>query len=389
MFKQQLQIMDVDVLDTVSGELISRATVEIDEGQIRAINRKGSSKPAEKRIDGAGRTLLPGLIDVHVHLCLDGTSKALENYLSEARSTTLDKIMDHLEKTLGAGVTTIRDAGGPMATMEKVKTLTDGASYPNLISCGPVITTPGGHGYYFGLEIANEEELLEALEIIDQRFDFFKIMGSGGSLTKGTDLTDLQFSERELKMIGHYAKSRNKLCSIHLHSSGSIGTALTCGMKSIEHGSFASLADIKAIRQKGAYYVPTLVPGEYTFNALAGQDISDKEERVLSREAAALMCFQQRANLATGTDGGVPYTPHGRVCDEVIYLNRLGLPPLVALQAATTKAANLLGWGNRIGSVRAGYQADLIMTNENPLENLATLKEPSLVIKEGRVVSSK
>ena len=345
--------------------------------------------------DVPGGTLLPGLVDTHVHLCGDGGPRALEQ-LPELDPAELDAVVTAAEQaTLRAGVTAVRDLGDHHWTVLE-RAGRDGAR-PTVVAAGPPITAPGGHCGSMGGEAAGVGALRRAVrERAERGAGVVKVMASGGVLTPGTDLTACQFTLEEVRTVVDEAHRLGLPVTAHAHGLPAVERSLAAGVDGIEHCScmtgtgVATPPELAAgLAASGVLVCPTLgrAPGV------------DPPPHVQARLAAVGATFEMHlphvarlsragVTLLAGTDAGIgPNKPHGGVVHAVADLaGPCGVPLEDALTAATARAARACGLGDRTGRLAVGYDADLLGVEGDVRADVTALQRPRIVVARGREV---
>ncbi len=349
---------------------------------------------AARAIDGGGRTLSPGLIDCHVHLCFDGSP----DFAAEARETSSDalatiKALQNAERTLRHGVTTVRDLGGRGDVVIWVargieRGLTTG---PRILAAGRALTITGGHGHSVGFarEVDGPDAVRRAVrEEIRAGATAIKLIATGGVLTPGITHDFTAFTVEELGAAIEEAHSWGRVVGAHAIGPEGIVRSVQAGVDSIEHGSMLTAAGARLMKERGTFHVPTISalrgivehPDQVAAYALekAGELIERSEEafRRSLRAGVAIAC---------GTDAGTPFNPHGNTTVEIARMVEWGMTPLQAMRAATSSAARLLRLPD-VGTIVPGAAADLVLYDEDPLERIEAVLWPRLVIRAGRVV---
>ncbi|MEX5720410.1 amidohydrolase family protein [Geodermatophilus maliterrae] len=346
--------------------------------------------------DVPGGTLLPGLVDTHVHLCADGSPRALDQ-VPELDTTRLDAVVTAAERaTLRAGVTTVRDLGDHHWTVLD-RAGRDGER-PTVVAAGPPITSPGGHCWSMGGETSGIGALRRAVrERAERGAGVVKVMASGGLLTPGTDLTACQFTVEELRAVVDEAHRSGLPVTAHAHGLAAVERCVAAGVDGIEHCS--------CLTPSGVH----LPPGLAAALVAGGTDVCptvgflpgvDPPPHVQARMAAAGTTVEghlahvadlHRAGvtLLAGTDAGIgPAKPHGQVAYAVADLvGPCGVPLAEALTAATSRAARACGLGGRTGRLAAGYDADLLVADGDVTADLTALQRPRVVVTRGREVA--
>ena len=346
-------------------------------------------------IELPGATVLPGLIDTHVHLCADGGLRALDQ-VPELSAEELDRIIvTSGQESLRAGVTTVRDLGDHQwAVLDRVGSDGDG---PRVVGAGPPITSPGGHCWSMGGAAAGEDELRRAVrERVERGAAVVKIMASGGVMTPGTDLLGCQFTLPELRAVVDEAHRQGLPVTAHAHALRAVERSAAAGVDGIEHCSCLAPGGaarppelIDRLVAAGTYICPTLgqVPGvappprvQATLEAVHATYEKHLPHVAELRRAGT--------TLLAGTDAGIgPSKRHGLVPMAVADLVReCGAAPADALAAATSVAARACGLGDRTGRLAPGLDADLLLVDGDPLTDVTALQRPRVVVSRGREV---
>jgi imidazolonepropionase-like amidohydrolase len=337
--------------------------------------------------------LLPGLIDSHVHLCGDSSPRALEQF-AELSAERVQDIIDTAEQQhLRAGVTAVRDLGDlEWAVVDRPRA----AIGPTIVAAGPPITSPGGHCWAMGGEVAGIEALRRAVrERAERGADVVKIMASGGVLTPGTDVLACQFSLEEMRAVVEEAHALGLPVTAHAHGLAAVRRSMDAGVDGIEHGSCLttdgpqlSTEVAVGLATAGTYVCPTLgeVPGVDPPPHIQARLLEVGADLDRHREHAAAM---QRAGvtLTAGTDAGIgPSKRHGLVPMAVADLVAFGMPATEALAAATSTAARACGLQARTGRLAVGLDADLLLLDSDPLIDVTALQRPRAVVSRGREI---
>lgn len=336
-----------------------------------------------------GSVVAPGLIDAHVHLCLDAGPDPLASLREATPAAVLERMGRHAAQTLWAGVTTVRDLGAPTALIVALRdAVARGAcAGPRIIASGAPVTVPGGHGHEMGGAAAGVGAVCRAVDALRRAdVDLVKIMATGGGSSPQTDPLGCQFSDEEFAAITHAAETAGLPVACHAHADAGIRQAIAAGVRSIEHGSYASEASLRLMAERGIALVPTLAPAV----AALAQPLPDARrsaiaDRFDARRAAVRAAARYGVRIVAGTDAGVAYTPHGSVAAEIQALIACGLPVDAALAAAGREAAAALGRGD-LGRLRPGAPADLVVLAGDPREDPGVLARPLAVMQAGRWV---
>jgi imidazolonepropionase-like amidohydrolase len=375
-----------------------RAGVLAEDGRVAWVGahaRATRSARAADQIDGRGKTLTPGLIDCHVHLCFDGSA----DFAAEAREMTTDaaatvKVVRNAARTLDHGVTTVRDLGGRGDSVIQVARGVERGllAGPRILAAGRALTITGGHGHQIGFarEVDGPEGLRRAVrEEIRAGATAIKLVATGGVLTQGITHDFTAFTQEELDAAVDEAHSWSRVVGAHAIGPEGIVRAVRAGVDSIEHGSMLSAEGARLMKERGTFHVPTI-------SAIRGiVDHADEVPAYAVEKATALVelareGFQRSlrggVRIACGTDAGTPFNPHGNALLEIVRMVEWGMTPLQAMRSATSNAAALLRLGD-IGMVAEGAAADLVLFGSNPLEDIRAVLEPAVVIKGGELVA--
>lgn len=395
-----------NLIDGKGNTAQSQMTIVVEGNKIIAVE-KGFTKQTgnDVVIDLTTKTVMPGFIDMHVHL--EGETNKDQNIqrftLNEAdiafRSTVFAK------KTLMAGFTTVRDLGGSGVNISLRNAINQGfVTGPRIITAGKSIATTGGHadptnGYRKDLMgdpgpkegVINSPE--DARQAVRQRYkdgaDVIKITATGGVLSIAKDGSGPQFTDEELKAIIETAKDYGMHTAAHAHGVEGMKRAVLAGITTIEHGTKMTDEIMDLMKQKGTFYVPTVSAGKFVaeqakvpgyYHPLVvpkALEIGPQIQQTLAK------AYKKGVKIAFGTDAGV--YPHGDNAKEFGYMVEAGIPPIEAIKAATVTNAGILGMSDRIGSIEAGKLADIVASDENPLTNIKTLEKIVFVMKEGVV----
>lgn len=379
------------------------STIVVTDDRITSITAGRSAAPADAEVVDLGdRTLLPGLIDLHVHLTGDPGG----DFRSEAVEPDEWGVVVGVKNagvTLRAGFTTVREAGSAQYSGFSLRrgTAEGFITGPRIIAAGPPLSIVGGHGDVTGFREDVHGVLdqgytctgaVECAEKVRKASragaDIIKITATGGVLSQQGRGLEGHFSTAELTSIADTAHSLGLKVMAHAHGARGIEDAAAAGIDSIEHGTFADDAALKVMKAKGTYLVPTLMAFE-GIRARLGKDIytptvEEKVRMTLGDVGKAVTRAKAMGvPIAFGTDAGV--FEHGRNGGEFALLVKYGLTPREALASATTVAARVLSMESEIGRIAPGMSADLIAVSGDPLADVTVLEKVDWVMARGRI----
>ncbi len=405
---EDIKVIHAGELLAVPGERVLKNHSIVVKGQNIAEVRKGFVDPEEISetavlIDLSDRFVMPGLMDMHVHLQGEMNPSRYRDRLKLSDSDVLVRTIDYGMKTLRAGFTTVRDVGNRGESMYAVRDgieqgLIDG---PRIIAAGGVGIT-GGHNDVSGLkpewmEMETDASICDGpydcrratRHMIKYGADLIKITSTGGVMTDNNTGTGQQMMQDELDAIVQAAAMMGRKVASHAHGTDGINAALRAGVASIEHGSYADESSIELFLETGAYLVPTLLAGETVANASENstflpEAVREKALRV-GRDMKGNFARAQAAGVkvAFGTDSGVSF--HGENAREAVLMSEAGMSNEAILVSATINAADLLDMSDAIGTIEAGKFADIIATDGNALEDIRELLDVDFVMKSGKV----
>ncbi|MFD3756686.1 amidohydrolase family protein [Streptomyces sp. NPDC058622] len=346
----------------------------------------GSGEP---RQDFPDSTLLPGLIDAHVHLVFDAGADPVATMQEASDEDLLEGMRKRADQLLATGVTTARDLGdrGGLALRLAQEIAAGAATGPRIIGAGAPVTPPGGHCWFLGGEVSTGDEAraLVRRNTADGA-KVVKVMAGGGGLTKGgAPSWKSQFGAEELAVVVEEAHQAGLKVAAHAHGTDAITDAVAAGVDTIEHctwmteDGFDLREDVLAqIVEKGIYVCPAVSPHWRMLPRFFGEE-----------KAAAMFALVQRmaeagARLIAGTDAGVQRAGFDGIVGALGFYEHLGVSRDRILAMATTEAAAALGVGDQTGRIAPGYSADLLLVDGNPLEDLSALSAVRAVFTNGR-----
>jgi imidazolonepropionase-like amidohydrolase len=379
------------------------ATVLVDDAGIVEVEPVRYEPPSDcELLDYGDATVLPGLIDTHVHLVGDSRVMALER-LAEYSPEEIDTVVvEALRGQLAAGVTTVRDLGDwHFKVVERRDAQRQGDDgLPWIVASGPPITSPGGHCGYLGGEVSGVDEIVAAVrQRVERRVDVVKVMASGGMVTTGSDVSTPQFSIEELRLLVEQAHAAGLPVTAHAHSAAAVDQAVAVGVEGIEHASsHATEQELAALAASGIPVCPAL--GGFNTKSLASLlAVAPRFQQIFANAGLTPQSFLEirmsslrqmttfGIRLISGDDAGIgPDKAHGSYAEAVIELEQVtGTVP--ALIAASSDAAAAIGLGRSKGRLRRGYDADVLVVGGDLAADLTPLRDVRQVVLRGVPVS--
>jgi len=390
------------MVDVQTGKLVQSPLITIDNGIITNVeqNKKPVLSKGDKHIQLLELTLMPGLMDMHVHLTSDPTVPRSER-LGQSVPRMAIKAAHFAKKTLEAGFTTVRNVGAEGYSVIAVR---DGINAgdivgPRIWAAGPSLGITGGHCdnnrlppelKYTSTGVADGPwaARVKVRENIKYGANAIKFCATGGVFSKGTKVGAQQYSYEEMKAIVDEAHMRDLPVAAHAHGTSGIKTAIKAGVDSIEHASFLDDEAIALAKEHGTWLSMDIYNTEYTltFGEQNGVDEENlnKERQVSKKQRDSFnRAVKAGVNMVFGTDAAI--YPHGDNAKQFSRMVEFGMTELQAIQAATINSAKLLKMNNKLGQLKAGFAADIIALKGNPLENITELEHIPFVMKAGQV----
>jgi imidazolonepropionase-like amidohydrolase len=393
-----------NLIDTDSGDITKAVTIRVIGNEISEVT-KGYANPKknDQVINLKQSFVLPGFMDMHVHLAQEYVPKAERESKIEPEYRALFAA-NAASKTLMAGFTSVRNLGdGGMETISLREAIRKGLAIgPRIFTSGKTIATTGGHGDPTnGMPKDNyspptpEEGVIdspeEAIKAVRQRYkdgtDGIKITATGGVLSVAKSGENPQFTNAELIAIIATANDYGLWTAAHAHGKEGMKRAVIAGINSIEHGTYMDQEVMDLMKARGTYYVPTIMAGDWVakkakipnfFPAL----VKPKAEKIGPQiQSTFAMAYKAGVKIAFGTDSGV--SAHGDNWQEFILMTDAGMSNKDALKSATIETAKLLRVEDKIGQIKPGMLADIIAVQNNPIEDISTVKNISFVMKDG------
>ena len=349
-------------------------------------------------------TVLPGLMDMHVHLSGESNPKKyMERFTLNLDDFAYQSTV-FAERTLLAGFTTVRDLGGPINNSLRNAINSGKVVGPRIFSAGKSIATTGGHadptnGMKYelmgdpGPSKGVVNGIADSRKAVRQRYkngaDLIKITATGGVLSVAKNGENPQFVEDEILEIVKTANDYGMHVAAHAHGAEGMKRAIRSGVKSIEHGTLMDKEAMGLMKKMGTYYVPTISAGEFVAEKAEIEGYYPEVVRPKAKKIGPKIketfkrAHESGVKIAFGTDSGVSY--HGDNANEFLYMVEAGMKPMDAIKTATKTAAELLEVETSLGTIKPNKKADIIAVTKNPLNDISTLKEVSFVMKNGVV----
>lgn len=395
------------IFDSKGGKLLSNQTIIVEGERIVDI-QNGFKSPAQPDvlIDLSQQTVLPGFIDMHVHIEHESNSASYRKRFVDNEADIAFESAVFAQRTLDAGFTTVRDLGGTGVNVSLRNAINAGKiKGPRIYTAEKALASTGGHadptnGMRKNLVgdpgpkqgVVNSIE--DAFKAVRQRYkngaDCIKITATGGVLSVAKNGQNPQFSVEEIRAIVQTANDYEMHVAAHAHGDEGMYRAVQAGVKTIEHGTLMQERTMDLMIEKEAYLVPTLTAGKQVAEKAA---IKGYFPAVIVPKALAIgpqiqktfaKAYKRGVPIAFGTDAGV--FPHGLNAKEFGYMVEAGMPASVALQTATVVNAQLLKQQDNLGQLATGFYADIIAVNGNPLQDISTLEKVVFVMKNGEVI---
>jgi imidazolonepropionase-like amidohydrolase len=385
-------ITNITIITCEGDQVIEAGDVLFDESGILEIaNKIEPPLDGVYLIDGTGKTVMPSLIDCHVHLGMDCSPDPFKQIAQDDESKTAFLAHQQGQEFLKAGITTIRNLGTRYNVDIKYRNaIKQGyVTGPRIFAAGRPVVMTGGHGHVMAIEADGEIEIRKAVRTqLKAGADVIKLMATGGVLTEGNEPGSTQLSEEELRCACQEAHHANKTTAAHTIGNEGIKNAIRAGVTTIEHAYLLDDEAVELMKVYGTYVVPTLIAPTLILRYTEGIPeymIEQVTALIEEHRVSFKMAHSAGIPIAAGTDAGTPYNFPGLMADELALYVKEGMTPLEALQSATITAAKVVKSEHLIGSLEVGKLADMIILDGNPLEDISALKNIEYVFSNGRL----
>lgn len=404
-FAQDIYLHCGQLIDTEKGEVFTEKTIVVSGNKIKSIENGyiTSDNPNDTVVDLKSKTVMPGLIDMHVHMENEYNPARYMDQFTANEADVAFKSVNYAEITLLAGFTTVRDLGGTGVNIALRNAINNNTIVgPRIFTAGKAIATTGGHAdptngrkkLLMG-DPGPEQGVInspdEARKAVRQRYkngaDNIKITATGGVLSVAKNGQNPQFTLEEVRAICETAKDYGMIVAAHAHGDEGMQRAVIGGVTTIEHGTKMSYKTMDLMKQYGTYFVPTITAGKAVaenakIDGFYPEIIVPKALEIGPKiQSTFAKAYKRGVNIAFGTDAGV--FPHGQNAKEFGYMVEVGMPPMEAIQSATLINAKVLGLANELGQIKPNFIADIVATDSNPLEDITAMERISFVMKDG------
>ena len=395
------------LIDTEKGVVLTKKTVIVSGEKIKAIKNGFvvPENPKDVVVDLKSKTVMPGLIDMHVHMENEYNPARYMDQFTANEADVAFKSVNYAEITLLAGFTTVRDLGGTGVNIALRNAINNNTIVgPRIFTAGKAIATTGGHAdptngrnkLLMG-DPGPEQGVInspdEARKAVRQRYkngaDNIKITATGGVLSVAKNGQNPQFTIEEVKAICATAKDYGMIIAAHAHGDEGMQRAVIGGVTTIEHGTKMSLKTMDLMKEYGTYFVPTITAGKAVaenakIEGFYPEIIVPKALEIGPKiQSTFAKAYKRGVPIAFGTDAGV--FPHGLNAKEFGYMVEVGMPEMEAIQSATITNAKVLGLADQLGQIKTDYTADIVATDSNPIDDISAMERIDFVMKAGKI----
>ena len=382
------------IIDGKGDAPIPNGLILVDGNRIRAVGSRDSLPiPGEAEVIDLGTaTLLPGLIDTHVHLVMNAQEDCVTSLAHKSAVDSVVEAAGNARRALRGGVTTVRDCADVFGVTLTLKQAIDGGHLdgPRILACGLPITTTAGHLHYMGISADSTEEVLKAVRtVVTMGVDWVKVCATGGGLTPDSNVRRAQYSAETLKALVQDAHRLGRKVAAHAHGTEGVLNCAIAGTDSIEHCSWMGEEEghrydedaVDLIRKKGLYVSHTIT-GPRTGTPEEVEELLNSE--LGERFALLKRTLEEGVRMVISSDAGVRDTRFEDFTGSlVIAVKCCGFSPMGSIIAATSRAAEMLGMADRVGSLEPGKFADILAVDGDPLQDIGAIRRIIGVFKDG------
>jgi len=387
-------IKNVRVIDG-TGNYLEKANLAFDETGILAISEAPLTGDLE--IDGTGKTVIPGLIDSHVHLGMLSVPDGFEIVARDNETHTTAKACGQCLELLKFGITTVRNMGTKFDSDIYLRDMIESGLVkgPRIFASGCVVAITGGHGHNIARECDTVDEVLKATRLlIKNGAQVIKCMATGGVWTKGSVVGAQQLSYEQMEAIAQEAKRTGRITGAHCIGYEGTKAAILAGIDTIEHGYMLDEALIELMLERGTYFSPTLIASR----AIATSDdpapyAAELRKKIAPIAAGHIVALEKAIKagltIVAGTDCGTPWNPVSRLVDELEWYVKCGMTNMQAIMSATKNPAKMMKLDHMIGTLEVGKEADLVVLEGNPLEDIRAVADVAQTYRGGTLMYEK
>ena len=388
---RRVAVRAAQLFDSTSATLRENPMVLIDGDTITAVDFGVAPPPDAEVHDLDGATLLPGLVDIHVHLAFDASPTAVDNLAARSEDEVIAAMTEAGRRAALGGVTTVRDLGDRAYLSLQLRGRT---GLPTILAAGPPMTLANGHCHFLGGVVEQGEQGVRAgvRDRVERGVDVIKVMGSGGQMTPGTRQEEAQFSPAEMVAIVDEAHRHGRPVAVHAHATAGVANAVAAGVDTIEHVTFWTADGVES----PADLIAEIARRQVVVSATAGMlppapEVPPPPPEIVARIPLVLanirLLLDAGARVLAGSDAGIgPGKPHDVLRYAPPMMQATGLEPGRVLQIITALAADAIGVGASKGRLAAGYDADLLVVRGNPVDDVQALHDIEAVYVRGERV---
>ncbi|KZE40314.1 amidohydrolase [Bhargavaea cecembensis] len=376
---------------TGNGEKRLNTSIVVKGKTILATGEEADRLEADTVIDGSGKTVIPGLFDLHVHLGMDGVSDPFAQVAGDSPAISAYRHHVNAQKQLKSGVTSVRNLGSKWhIDLDYRNSIRDGLmSGPTVYGSGQALVMTGGHGYPFSTEADGEDGVRKATrDTLKAGADVIKLMATGGVMTPGVDPGSPQLSEKEMRAAVEEALHAGKTTAAHAQGTAGIQNAVRAGITTIEHGIFLDDETIDLMIKHDTVLVPTLAAPYYIVQhgesgGIPAHAVKKAVDCFHTHRESFQKALAAGVRIAAGTDAGTPFNVHGDFAKELELMQEYGMKVRDIIAAATSQAAKTLNVDRTVGTLEKGKSADFVLLDEDPESNISAFRQVHSVFKGG------